>query len=44
MDRRRFIGRTTASVAAGTLLGPQMLANEAEKRLPLEKQAKRILN
>lgn len=44
MDRRKFLGRTAASVAAGTLLGPKLLADEAEKRLPLEKQAKRTLN
>ena len=29
MDRRDFLKRTAATVAAGTLLGPQLLANEA---------------
>lgn len=44
MDRRDFLKRTAATVAAGTLLGPQLFASEAEKQLTQEELAKRILN
>lgn len=44
MDRRYFLRRTVATVAAGTLLGPGVVANEAEMQLTQEGLAKRILN
>lgn len=44
MDRRDFLKRTAATLAASTLLGPNVLADEAEKKLTREEMAKSILN
>lgn len=44
MDRRDFLKRSAATVAAGTLLGPRLLAKEAEKQVTQDELAKRILN
>ena len=44
MDRRDFLKRTTATLAAGSLLGPGTFAEAAEKRLEQEELARNIRN
>lgn len=44
MDRRDFFKRTGLTLAAGALLGPRVLADEAEKRVVQEELSGKILN
>lgn len=44
MDRRDFIKRTAATLAVSSLMGTKVLADEAERQLIQEEQAKNILN
>ena len=44
MDRRDFFKRTGMTLAAGALLGPRVLADEAEKRVVQEELSGKILN
>lgn len=44
MDRRNFLKRSTATLVAGTLLGPKVFADETMKQITDEELARNILN
>lgn len=44
MDRRNFLKRSTATLVAGTLLGPKVFADETMKQITDEGLARNILN